>query len=381
LPKIYFNDCMMKPFLYGTIVGSDNFYDRKKECTRISATLSGGNNIVLYAPRRFGKTSMIFKIIEQMEEAGFICIYFDMMPVFSPESFVRLYTKALSAKQSNLDKFAKTFTSIIKSIRPVISFGQDGKPELSVDLANTVVDETVISQLLDMPELIAGKDKRAIVFFDEFQEVKKMENINFEALLRSKVQQQKRTNYLFFGSKTHLLKEMFNNKKKAFYNSASQMTIGHLPERDTIEFLQTKFSLSKISIDKETAKYLIEVAADIPHYIQFLASEVWQNTVNSEAVVTKSIIDDSVLNVLAHNNDYYMEIFENRSPSQKQLLKALASDGKNIYSADYIKKHRLPTISTLQRSVKNLVDKGIVEKKGDEYFIADPFFKMFMMQN
>ena len=371
----------MKPFLYGTIVDADNFYDRKNECARIAATLTGGNNIVLYAPRRFGKTSMVFKIIEQMEETGFICIYFDMMPVFSPESFFRLYTKALSTKQSSLDKFAQTFTSIIKSIRPVISFGQDGKPEFSVDLANTAVDETVISQLLDMPELIAGKGKRVIVFFDEFQEVKKMENIKFEALLRSKVQQQKKTNYMFFGSKTHLLKEMFNNKKRAFYNSASQMTIGHLPERETIEFLQKKFSLSNISIDKETAKYLIAVAADIPHYIQFLASEVWQNTVNSKPVVTRSIIDDSVHNVLAHNNDYYMEIFENRSQSQKQLLKALAYEGKNIYSADYIKKYRLPAVSTLQRSAKNLISKGIIEKKGVEYFIADPFFKMFMMQN
>ena len=232
-----------------------------------------------------------------------------------------------------------------------------------------------------MPELIAGKEKRVIVFFDEFQEVKKMQNINFEALLRSKVQQQKRTNYLFFGSKTHLLKEMFNNKKRAFYNSASQMTIGHLPKQDTIEFLQRKFSLSNISIDDATAKYLIEVAADIPHYIQFLASEVWQNTVNAQTVVTKSIIDDSVRNVLAHNNDYYMEVFDNRSPSQKQLLKALAHDGKNIYSADYIKKYRLTAISTLQRSAKNLIDKGIVEKKGAEYFITDPFFKMFVMQN
>ena len=371
----------MKPFLYGTIVGADNFYDRKKECNRIAATLSGGNNIVLYAPRRFGKTSMIYKVIEQMEEAGFICIYFDMMPVFSPESFVRLYTKALSKKQSSLDKFAKTFIEIVKNIRPVISFGQDGKPELSVDLANTVVDETVISQLLDLPELVAGKDKRVIVFFDEFQEVKKMENIKFEALLRSKVQQHKRTNYLFFGSKTHLLKEMFNNKKRAFYNSASQMTIGNLPERETIEFLQKKFSLSNISIDAKTAKYLIEVAADIPHYIQFLASEVWQNTVNIYSVVTEGIIDDSVRNVLAHNNDYYMEVFENRSPSQKQLLKALSCDGKNIFSADYIKKYRLPAISTIQRSVKNLIDKGIVEKKGNEYFIADPFFKMFMTYN
>jgi len=371
----------MNPFLYGTIVRDDNFFDRKSECTRIVKTLSGGNNIVLYAPRRFGKTSLVFKVMEQLEKVGFICIYFDMMPVFSPESFVRLYAKAMSVKQSNLNKFAQMFSSFIKNIRPTLTFGQDGTPELSVDFANTTVDETVISQLLDLPELMAGKNHRVIVFFDEFQEVKKLEKMNFEALLRSKVQQQQKTNYLFFGSKTHLLKEMFNNKKKAFYNSTSQMTIGPLPEQDTIEFLQTKFSLSGACIDIETAKYLIALAADIPHYIQFLASEIWQNIINSGTEVTKKMVDESVQKIITLKSDYFMELFEHRSQSQKQLLKALTYEQKNIFSANYIKKYRLPAVSTLQRSIKGLINDGIIEKKDGDYFIADPFFKMFLMQN
>ena len=371
----------MNPFLYGTIVKGGNFYDRKEECVRIVDTLSGGNNMVLYAPRRFGKTSLVFKAIERLEKMGFICIYFDMMPVFSPESFVRLYTKALSAKQSNLSRFAKMFAAIIKNIRPVLTFGQDGTPEFAIDFANAMVDEMVISQLLDMPEMMAGKEKRVIVFFDEFQEIKKLEKINFEALLRSKVQQQQKTNYLFFGSKTHLLKEMFNNRKKAFFNSASQMTIGSLPKQDTIVFLRAKFLLSHIHIDEKTAEYLISVAADVPHYIQFLASEIWQNIINTETVVTKNMVDESAQKILALKSDYYIELFEHRSQSQKQLLKALTYENKNIFSTDYIRKYRLPAVSTLQRSVRDLLNTGIIEKKENEYFIADPFFKLFMIQN
>jgi AAA+ ATPase superfamily predicted ATPase len=371
----------MNPFSYGTIVKGGNFYDRKEECSRIVNTLSGGNNMVLYAPRRFGKTSLVFKAIEQLEKAGFICVYFDFMPVFSPESFVRLYSKALSERQSNLNKFAQMFTSIIKTIRPILTFGQDGTPEFSVDFTNTVVDETVISQLLDMPEMLAGKNKRVIVFFDEFQEVDKLKNINFEALLRSKVQQQERTNYLFFGSKTHLLNEMFNNKSKAFYNSASQMAIGSLPQQDTIEFLRTKFSQSNIFLDEDTAKYIILVTADIPHYIQLLASEIWQNMINNQNVITKTTVDEGAQKVLALKSDYYMELFDRRSQNQKQLLNALTVEGKNIFSTAYINKHQLSTISTLQRSVKELINDGIIEKKENEYFIADPFFKLFVAQN
>ena len=370
----------MNPFSYGTIVKANHFYDRKKESAKLVATLSGGNNMVLYAPRRFGKTSLVFNVIEQLEPLGFVCIYFDFMPVFSPESFVRLYTKAFSAKQPNLNKFAGIFTSIIKNIRPVLTFGQDGSLDFSIDFANTEINETVISQLLDMPEHLADKKKRVILFFDEFQEVEKLKNIHFEALLRSKIQQQQQTNYLFFGSKTHLLKEMFNNKKKAFYNSASQMTIGSLPQEDTIEFLQTKFATSNISIDEDTAKYLIAVAADIPHYIQLLASEIWQESVNSQMIITNEMIDESAKRVLVHKSDYYMELFDRQSQSRKQLLKALTVEGKSIFSVEYIKKHRLPAAATLQRSVNELVNGGIIERINGEYFIADPFFKLFVAQ-
>ncbi|MCL2435573.1 MAG: ATP-binding protein [Lentimicrobiaceae bacterium] len=371
----------MNPFSYGTIVKGGSFYDRKEECARIVNTLSGGNNMVLYAPRRFGKTSLIFKAIEELETTGFLCIYFDCMPVFSLESFVRLYTKALSAKQSNLSRFAQLFSSIIKNIRPILTFGEDGKPEFSIDFANAEVNETVISQLLDMPELLAGKNKRVIVFFDEFQEVSKLKNINFEALLRSKVQQQQKTNYLFFGSKTHILKEMFNDKSKAFYNSASQISMGTIPQQETIAFLREKFYLSNIYIDDEIAKYLISVAADIPHYIQLLASEIWQNMINNQTSVTKTIVDECAHKILMLKSDYYFELFENRSQNQKKLLKALSYERKNIFSADYINKHRLSAASTLQRSVKELINNGIIEKNGDEYFITDPFFRLFLIEN
>ena len=47
----------MNPFKYGKIVEGEYFYDREDELLRIKSTLSGGNNLVLYAPRRYGKSS------------------------------------------------------------------------------------------------------------------------------------------------------------------------------------------------------------------------------------------------------------------------------------------------------------------------------------
>jgi AAA+ ATPase superfamily predicted ATPase len=368
----------MNPFVYGKVVRGSNFFDRQEEAEHILKTLKSGNNMVLYAPRRFGKTSLIFHVIEQLEKENCICIYFDFMPVYSLESFVRLYSKAIAEKQNNISKFAQNFTSLIKNIRPVLSFNENGEQEFSIDFTNSTIDETVISKLFDLPEVIAGKNKRVIVFFDEFQESEKLQSINFENLLRSKIQMQTKTNYLFLGSKTHILNEMFNDKKRAFYNSASQMTLSILPKKDTIEYLQRNLVLENISISDEAAEYLIFVSGYIPHYIQLLASEVWQFMVNNETVVTKDIIDFCVKRVLALNTDYYMELFDRQSQSRKQLLAALTQNGKNIYSAEYIKTNRLTSVATVQRAARELIETGIIEKTGDSYFIADPFFKFFV---
>jgi AAA+ ATPase superfamily predicted ATPase len=340
----------MNPFHYGSIVRDNSFFDRKEERERIVETLSGGNNIVLYAPRRFGKTSLIFNTIEQLEAQGFCCIYFDFMPVFSPESFVRLYSKALSVK---LQKF-------------------------SIDFAGTQIDESVISQLLDISEKLAGTNRRTLIFFDEFQEVEKLDSINFEALLRSKVQQQQKTNYLFFGSKTHIMKELFNNRKRAFYNAALQMTISYLPEDETIEYLQKRFADSSIVLDNEIARYIISVTSKIPHYIQQLASEIWQYMVNSYDTVTKEIVDECSMRLLVHKSDYYMELFDRQSQSRKQLLQALTKSGKNIFSSSYIRTYNLPSTATLQRATQGLINDGTIDKINGNYFIADPFFKIFV---
>ena len=370
----------MNPFSYGTIVKGKSFYDRKDECKRIVETLTGGNNMVLYAPRRFGKTSLVFKVIEELERKGFICIYFDFMPVFSPESFVRLYSKALAAKQANIHKFAQLLASIVRNINPVLGFGQDGLPELSLDFSRENIDETTVLQLLDVPEIIAGVNKRVIVFFDEFQEVEKLEKINFEALLRSKIQQQQKTNYLFLGSKTHLLKEMFNSKKRAFYNATSQMSIGGLPENDTIDYLQNNFANSNISLNKENALYIISITSNVPHYIQLLSSEIWQRMINTNEIITKEIIDDCAEYLIEFKSDYYMELFDRQSKSKKELLQSLTKNGENIFSLDYIKKNNLPSAATLQRAVTGLISDGIVERNDRKYFIADPFFKIFIKE-
>lgn len=368
----------MNPFRFGSIVRGDFFYDRVEESERIVSTLANGNNMVLFAPRRYGKTSLVFKVMADMEAMGFTCIYFDFLPVYSIESFIVSYIHAIRKKQSNLQWLIKTLSSAIRNIRPKLGFDVSGNPELTIDFSEHQVSEQTLSDVLDLPEKLASSEKRIILFFDEFQEVTKLNKYGFENLLRSKIQQQQQVNYLFLGSKTHLLNEMFNNKNRAFYNSASHLQLGPLPHIDTIAYLQSKFKLSGIALGNEEALYLIKQAGDIPYYIQLLAAEVWQSMITAQSEVTVEIIDGAGMRIVELKGDYYHELFDRQSVMQKKLLMALVNSGENIFSSAFTKQHRLSAASTTQKSVLSLQESGIIDKINNTWYISDPFFKRYL---
>ena len=180
----------MNPFSYGTIVRGDFFYNRDEENQRIVGILTNGNNVVLFAPRWYGKTSLVFRVIEQLEEQEYTCIYFDFLPVYSIETFVSLYISAIEKKQNNLQRLVQIITNVVKNIRPKLTFDSGGNPEFGIDISESSVSIQTLSEVLDLPEKLAQPGKKIIVIFDEFQEITKLNKFGFESLLRSKIQQQ-----------------------------------------------------------------------------------------------------------------------------------------------------------------------------------------------
>lgn len=370
----------MNPFSYGTVVKEPFFFVRKKGKKQIVNVLKGGNNVVLSAPRRYGKTSLVMKVIDELTALGFVCVYFDFMTVYSRESFIEVYTKAFLAKQNNMSLALKTFAKFVKGIRLKLSFDQNSSPELTLDFVESKISEKTLDTVIDLPEKFSTGKTKYIIIMDEFQDIDKLNGENFEKLLRSKIQHHTNVNYLFLGSRTHILQDMFANKSRAFYNSAYAMNLEALPNNETINFLIDRFARSNITLDEDTASYLIKNAGNVPYYIQFLASEVWQSVINQREKINKEIINVCSNKILDLKGDFYFELFDRQTAYQKKLLKALSLSGHNIFSAGYAKKNRLSAQSTTQKAISGLVNSGIIEKNGNDYFFSDQFYKLFILR-
>lgn len=368
----------MNPFSYGTIVRGDAFFDRRKETDLLTSTLAGGNNVVLFAPRRYGKTSLVFRVMDRLEEQGIPCLYIDLMSAFSLERLAELVIEAARKKQSKLENFARDLTYWVKRIRPTLEFGVDGLPKLSIDFSESHISQNTLSQVFNIPEQMAKRQGHVVVVLDEFQEITRFGKEGVEGLLRSVIQLQQGVSYLFLGSKTHMMSQMFENKKRPFFNTGIHVQIGPLPVDETIDFLRQRFGKDNITLSDDEAKYLIQCAAEIPYYIQLLASFIWQRTITKKKSITMEDIDNSVQDIIDLKGDFYFEQFNRYATGQKQLMRALAKSGEHIFSTEYVRNNKLNTPSSVQKNIMTLLEDGIADKTGSTYFISDPFFRRYL---
>jgi len=371
------------PFKFGSIVSGKFFYNREEELLRIKKTLAGGNNITLYAPRRYGKSSLIKKALKELEEAGFTTVYLDFMSVYSRETFIKNYAKVVANSQSaSLESTVKKIAGFISGIIPSVSFDSSGMPTFSISWIEGNNKEQTLTDIINLPDKLAGADKKWIIAFDEFQEVTKLNGDNFEKLLRSCIQNHQHVSYLFLGSKTHLLQDMFNNKNRAFYNSAAVMGIDKIEEDKSIDYLKTRFASSEIEIDHKTIEYLLSTVANIPYYIQFMAFELWQSIILSDRnKLTTEDIDIAVESILNLKSDYYWELTNKQTSYRKKVLKALSQSVIELFSKHTTDKFNLGAVSSTQKALESFIEDGIVERIGKKYEFSDPFYRRFIQRN
>lgn len=371
----------MNPFRYGNIVSGEYFYDREEILSSLKSDIKSGNNLIIYAPRRYGKTSLILKVLSELENEGMNVVYLDFFNVINLDKFVELYSLRLLKARKNIsfEKLLKQFRSFVKSIVPSVSFDDSGLPSFSLAYSGKRDPALSFEEIINLPENLPGK-KKWVVVFDEFQEINRLNGQSFEKQLRANIQHHKNVSYIFMGSKTHLLLNMFRDKSRAFYNIGKYVKIEKIPESDSVDFLISKFKGSGIILSEAGAQKILEYSKGIPYYIQFIASEVWQSTIGKKSV-NISAIESAVERIIYSQQDFYREIFSALSVYQKQVLQALAISGKNVFSKEFADANNLSSPSSTQRALEKLLEEGLIEKSENEFVVSDPFFSKWLLLN
>ena len=372
---------MKNPFNYLQFATGDNFYDRKEIFADLrSRLLSGPSNIVLYGPRRYGKSSLVSQLVLELEKAGVPCVIFDVMKVPSIDLFVSSYATRVYQKFAPLKFEFRKIGGFLKNLRLKLTVGSDGEPGISFDIAQSRIGSEELTEILDLPQKIIPKDKRAVIVMDEFQEVSELlPNDQFERVMRSVIQNHENISYIFLGSRYHMLRRMFTERNRPFYKSAIAMMLDKPPFEESVEFVVSRFASGGVTLSREVAAQLVFKIDNIPYYIQQLGFEVFR-LVDDEGrnEVLQDDVDRAYRLLSGFNRDQYEQQMLSFSTAQKKLLAALSQERTREFDDSYRTKYRLGASSTVNSTKKKLMENGYIEMSDGKYCVADPFFAEFL---
>lgn len=369
---------MVNPFRYGREVSGRQFYDREEAFESLYTRLSGGaSNIVMYAPRRYGKTSLVKKVLSRFTDEGVANVYFDMNRVESLERFCEAYASALYSLVGGARDAMHTLAQYLSHLHPTFSFGGDFPVSVKFDYGEKMCS-TSVSDVLSIAGKIADEHIHGplIVAFDEFQEIRSLSpDLPLEGIFRGVIQGQQNVRYVFFGSRTHILKRMFGEKARPFYKSAATLKLDKPPEPESRAFVAERFASCGIGIDESDVARIVALSENIPYYLQELSSQVFDEVATAgRDWVEAHDVDAALAGLLADNADWYFEQLKALPLSQRIMAKALAAEPAAEFPAEYRARHSLGVSSTVHTALSRLIDAGIVESDAAGYRIGDPFF-------
>lgn len=359
------------PFLISGYHSPDYFCNRERETATIADALNNGRNLTLIAPRRMGKTGLIrhsfYKIKE--EHPDIITLYMDIFATQSLGDLVRLFASTVLGQLDSVpQKAMNRIMQFIRSCRPVFTFDEfTGIPKVTIDI-NPTEEESTLKEIF---EYLASSEKRCYIAIDEFQQITEYPEKGVEALLRSYIQFIPNVNFIFAGSKKHVMQEMFTSSKKPFYQSTQILTIDTIDCNEYAGFAMEHFAKHNTNLPKEMFESIYTSYSGHTWYVQYLLNRLYGY--NSD--VNMELINSARSQIIDELSYSYADLLKAYSAGNIRLLRAIAHEGcvKEILSGDFISKHKLRAASSVSASLKKLIEKELVYQTEKGYIVYDRF--------
>lgn len=371
---------MPNPFKYGVIVTGEDFADRKKELKLLVKELTSGQNMLLYSPRRYGKSSLMMMVLELLQKKGIMTAFIDLYGCVSLSDLVdELVEETVVPAYGTMDKIVNFLKSALSGFRPEITVNpDDGSLKISYRKEMAIAGEkNFLPEVLDAPEKLAeAKNKPLVIIFDEFQEITNFNGSRLENLMRTRFQHHKHVTYVFMGSKRHIVEQMFGDANRPFYRFAKPFPLGKIPVEEFKDFIVEKFKETEITIASSTINSLLAFTDGHPYFTQQLCHELW-NIAGERGSAAEDDIEKAIAVILRIHNDLFFRIWESLTVPQKRLLVGMSIEESvpSVYSMSFIKKYELTSPSHVKRAIEPLLEDETIEKVNDAHALTDIFFK------
>jgi hypothetical protein len=372
---------MENPFKYGGIVRGPYFANRTEELAELLREMSNLNRVFLLSPRRFGKTCLLFNLMDKLRDRGFATAYLDLnayphLPSFAA-GFAHITSRAL---ESSTEKLLKIFSGL-KRLRPKVSVGSDGSLAASVEMAAEHKEAlpALLEGMRHADELARQKGKKLVVAVDEFSDLPKYNGETVEKGMRSEIQQHTHIGYIFSGSEQAVMLAMSRDPKRAFYKLGRLMELGAIDRDPYADFIHGWLRKGGYRVNRRNLERIFELGRDVPYNIQRMCHSMWELTRDAKEI-DLSLIEELPYAIAQQDSPHFELIWQTASQLQKTILIALSEEPQaKPFSKDFQLKHAIGPSSSIKASLDSLVNKGVLFRSREgAYYFSDTFMQYWI---
>ncbi|MBW2938308.1 hypothetical protein KXJ69_09340 [Aureisphaera sp. CAU 1614] len=366
------------PFKYGKLVTEDFFVNRTEEIAQISSLLTSKINVTLISPRRWGKSSLFFKIAHDLEKKNpkIKFCFIDLFKTRNEREFYEYFaSEVLKASYSKWEERLEKAKVFFKHLIPKFSFGVDPTQEFSVSLDWEEVQKHP-QEILDLPEVISKeKGIHIIICLVEFQNISHFnDSLGFQKKLRASWQTHQHCSYAIYGSKQHMMTEIFEKKSMPFYKFGEILFLSKIDNTHWCKYIVKRFKKTGKSISAKYASKIASLVDNHPYFVQQLANSVWICTTDK---CSETEIEMGLKNLLNQYDLIFSRELDGLSNLQLNLLKAIAYNEEKLSSKKTIDKYHLSSSASVNRSKEALIQKEIIDTFHQQIAFLDPLFKIW----
>ena len=364
-------------FQAGRPVMGNKLIGREEILKEIIHYLNSGQSVVLIAPRRFGKTSVVLEVLNRFKKDDLFTAYVDIFAAHEKRIFAEQITEAVLSNKK-LHKAFSDFRKSFSSLMHQMEFKQAVEDfEFILKFADKNQDELdLLSESIDFIEEFASKYKKQIICgFDEFGDIEKLNGGEIVKLFRAKIQLQQQTAYIFSGSQESVMERIFITSKSPFYRFARVIHINEINTGIFIKYIRKEFKKIDIDIQESALNILLDFPKGHPYYTQLICKQLEFKLVgtNKNKINDREIID-AIDEAYWSEINYIEKLWEELSGAREQvnILIAIAQGIPSLYNSLDLNK------LNVSRALRKLRSKGLIKKEDKINVLVDPMLKYFI---
>lgn len=365
----------INPFQFGDPVRGDYYVPRPELARSVRQFLENRIHVVLIGPRRFGKTSFVLNLLDELIKDNYVCLFVDIFNITSHKDFLQQLVRALKPHK----KWMAGWIEKITKLRPKASIEVDahtGNHSVGVTW-DRATEGDIKEAIQDALESLEKLGKHVIIAIDEFQKITEIGDEGWlEATIRTHMQSLKNTSFLFTGSRRSIIYDMLNNHTRPLYRSSQPIEFPSLGEEFT-DWVLKRFNQAGIECEREAINELRRLVQDTPNYVQMVCFHL---VAEGKKKLAAHEVKQTLELVVRQNAYAYQTLLASLTLTQQRALRLAASEGKALFAKELLVKYEIASGPALASAIKSLKDKGILEEqisKGKVTF-DDPLFAIWL---